>query len=989
MGVVYRARQLRLNREVALKLVLAGAHASPAVRQRFLREAESGAALSHAGVVHVYEVGEHAGLPFIALELCPGGTLADKLAGTPLPPNDAAALAERLARAVHTAHERGVIHRDLKPANVLLSADGTPKIADFGLAKLIDSTSGITATGSVFGTPSYMAPEQAHGDPTAVGPSADVYALGAVLYECLTGRPPFKGATAAETIHQVIYQQPVPVRALNSAVLIDLETVCMKCLEKEPARRYGSAAMLGDDLARFLSGRPVMARPVGPANRAWRWTRRNPVLAGAVATVTLSLLTGAAVSYSHYRAADKARAQAVGEATAKDEALARLSAETQAKDDALKQLIAEKAATEDAYLDGLIRPLRSSTTSGSETLRAEEVEVLSALAAAPSERLRLRFVERAFGSPTGCAKIAALRSEVVWAIVGLDREAAVRLRAVVRAHLQKSSPDSHVSLACAFLTEVLPAGDPDLDHRAAQVLYTRLPVERDTGTKANLVVAIYTLARRLSPPDSLAFSRTVVDRLGIETDRTPLLNCVGTLAILAEQLRPAEVAPLARSIVQRLTVERDSFARHYLADSVAAMSRMLSRAEAAVLVRLVAERAKSEQNAFALGAMARAVAALAKRIEAADAAMLCHPLARALAERAAAPRAANDVSYLAEGLADVAGHLNPAEATTVCGPLVRSLITEIVGAEPTSGPGLKTGRLEALAKRMGPEEASHWARIVAGQMETEKNAHTLANLAEALSALTGPLDRKTATAVSAPQVGNLTSRIAADRSAKSLQGLAHAAAYLAVALSPSEAGPLARTLVDRLPSVTDFATRLEVVKAVAALAERLDPPDAAQICGPLVKTLSARSLAEQRPLEADSLAESVGRLAVHLRPNEASVVCAPLAEAVAKRTAAARDRSDSWYSAQATSHLAKSMADSDLVALLRSYGLFREIHGAVTAELLSRFDTSAELALAASPAATRALRPQKLASFWEFAAWAEAHRPDLDLKSRPSLPVPK
>jgi WD40 repeat protein/tRNA A-37 threonylcarbamoyl transferase component Bud32 len=301
MGVVYKARQAKLNRLVALKMILSGAHAGSAERQRFLAEAEAVARLQHANIVQIHEVGEADGHPFFSLEFCPGGSLAAELEGTPLPPLEAAGLVETLARAMHAAHGAGVVHRDLKPANVLLGADGTPKVTDFGLAKKLDDTAGQTASGTIMGTPSYMAPEQAGGRLKEVGPATDVYALGAVLYELLTGRPPFRAATPLDTVLQVISEEPVPPGRLNPKVPRDLETVCLKCLQKEPARRYASAEALADDLRRFLEERPITARPVGAWERAWRWCRRNPWLAGLAASVAALLLvltgvaTGAAI----------------------------------------------------------------------------------------------------------------------------------------------------------------------------------------------------------------------------------------------------------------------------------------------------------------------------------------------------------------------------------------------------------------------------------------------------------------------------------------------------------------------------------------------------------------------------------------------------------------------------------------------------------------------------------------------------------------------
>jgi hypothetical protein len=296
MGVVYKARQLSVNRDVALKMLRDDAFADPEDRARFRKEAEDVARLVHPHIVRVYDSGEHRGRPFFSMEQVDGDSLDRKLAGTPLPPRAAAELVETLARAVAYAHERKLIHRDLKPANVLLAADGTPKVTDFGLAKRLEGEAGSSQSGPIVGTPSYMPPEQAAGRTREVGPAADVYALGAILYECLTGRPPFKAATPLGTVLQVLGEEPVPPRQLQSTMPRDLETICLKCLEKDPTKRYATATALADDLRRFQAGQPVAARPLGRWGRAAKWARRNPAVAGLLAAVAALLVLGTAVA---------------------------------------------------------------------------------------------------------------------------------------------------------------------------------------------------------------------------------------------------------------------------------------------------------------------------------------------------------------------------------------------------------------------------------------------------------------------------------------------------------------------------------------------------------------------------------------------------------------------------------------------------------------------------------------------------------------------
>jgi tetratricopeptide (TPR) repeat protein len=312
VGAVYEALQKSLNRRVALKMLLAGSCAGTEERTRFRTEAEAMGRLHHVHIVPVHEVGESDSRPYLVMELIHGRSLAQHLSGTPLSPRAAAALVEKLALATDYAHRQGIVHRDLKPANVLLQMEDstiriepivpaqsssaivesvTPKITDFGLAKLLAGDAGLTQSDAFVGTPSYMAPEQAEHS-RDVGPAADIYALGAILYEMLTGRPPFRGETVLETLLQVKGVEPVPPSRLRPNVPRDLTTICLKCLQKDPARRYLTANELAEDLQRFLAEMPITARPVGTLERSWRWCCRKPAIAGLLAGITLVLTGG-------------------------------------------------------------------------------------------------------------------------------------------------------------------------------------------------------------------------------------------------------------------------------------------------------------------------------------------------------------------------------------------------------------------------------------------------------------------------------------------------------------------------------------------------------------------------------------------------------------------------------------------------------------------------------------------------------------------------
>ncbi|HKB02789.1 MAG TPA: serine/threonine-protein kinase, partial [Gemmataceae bacterium] len=335
MGVVYKARQLSVNRVVALKMILAGRFASDTDVQRFRQEAEAAANLDHPNVLPIYDVGEVEGRSYFTMKLVEGGSLAELLKSSPRTSvRGLVDLLIKVARGVHYAHQRGVLHRDLKPSNILLVEAGTPVIADFGLAKKVEGDSSLTQSGSVLGTPSYMAPEQARGS-KAITTAADTYSLGAILCEVLTGRPPFRGESVAQTLRMVEEQEPARPRWLNPQCDPDLEAVALKCLEKDPASRYETAGALADDLARWLRNEPVTARRAGPGRRAWKWMRRNPAVTVLALNIVLALLAGASISAVYAVKADK-RAK---EAATNEQAARRQEQIVRYREEALKDVL--------------------------------------------------------------------------------------------------------------------------------------------------------------------------------------------------------------------------------------------------------------------------------------------------------------------------------------------------------------------------------------------------------------------------------------------------------------------------------------------------------------------------------------------------------------------------------------------------------------------------------------------------------------------------
>jgi hypothetical protein len=1000
-GIVYKARQVTLNRLVALKMIADGRLATPELVQRFRLEAEAAAGLEHEGIVPVYEVGAHDGQHYFSMKLIEGGSLTAHVERFVRDPRAAAALMVQVARAVHHAHQRGVLHRDLKPGNILLDAKGQPHVTDFGLAKLLEAgrratTEGKpeTISGAVLGTPGYMAPEQARGL-KGVTTAADVYGLGAVLYELLTGRPPFRSDAPLDALVQVVEREPERPRSLDPCIDRDLETVCLKCLEKEPGRRYGTAEAVAEELERWLDGRPILARPAGRVERMWRWCRRNPAVAALTAAVVLSLVTGTVLSTVFaMRAADKAELAEKRESE---------------KDAALRR-------TEEALADGLLRPQGIA----GEGVNVFEWQALTDLASLPREqaRVRLLLVEQALGNEIKAGQLRRRLEPALQAAVGTVPETRRQITDFAKGAVRDEGRPLSIRFVAARILVELDAEEGDATQPVASVLLQELLTSDWHTDRDDALRAIRQLAGRAAPQSASVVARQAVG-LVPKSDVNQLKALSRAAAEVAEKADPETTRALSTAIARRALelipnvahqalelAKNDQHAGEWnsLSEVVAAVAEKgdpdAIRTVVAVFARQTLEMVMGNavDNGFGRSVSGPALAAVTGHVDL-EAATAITRKALELVPKAKAVQ----LSELSQVMAAVAGKADPELTRLAATAVVRralellseahedeledvSVVVAAVGEK--GGPDATRPLAAAIARRVlklwpqHPRRPQKVMAVVAPHLDQETATTLTRQLIELVSKadaneLESLTDAMTVAEKADPETTRAAAAAISRRALDLFKGNEHLVrlAEWVARLDWEAAAALTRQALELVPKAD--ADQLSSLSRIIAVADRKGHPEAARAAA-VVIARRARELLALKLLPGASVEETPGdtwHIVYALHAAQDRVEWAPQPEAVAELGCQLLFQGDSqdnrvWDEAKrlpaVLGSLLRGASVESLVHLLKHpacVGLMRE---AVLRELGRQHDRS-------------------FRSVWDAVAWLQQHRPDIDLNSPPRL----
>jgi hypothetical protein len=1056
MGVVYRARQVSLNRVVALKVIRGDKLADLSSPQRgewfnrFRNEAEAVADLDHPNIIPIHEVGVYEGRPFFCMKLVEGGSLKDHLEHHVADPRASARLLATVARAVHHAHQRGILHRDLKPGNILLDPEGRPYVTDFGLVKRLEGGDTLTQDGALLGTPEYMAPEQARGEKRP-STAVDVYSLGAILYTLLTGAPPFRGETPLEIMRQLTEEEPEPPRAQNARVDRDLETICLKCLHKEPDRRYDSADALASDLESWLAGEPIQARPVGRFERVVKWIRRRPGVAALLAAVVIALTGGGSLStYFAIQAgkrAEEARDHARTANTAREE-------------------------LEVTLASNLFRPIGHRP----EPPGLFEAEVFWELGTIANDRVRLRFLEKALENGESASRYTRRIDLVVQAAVGLDLSRRQQARQLLLTRLRDRDHDFRVQAACLHLGIALGEDDPEFTKNAVRTLLgaldraadsqgmllqsralralaeqfdsgqaakaVRKTLEqkaRDSETRHELAEAFKTLAGKLDRDQATTIAQKLVASLDNRDARFDLRFSAAVLLALAPRLDRDQATRLVAAVAAKagheiphgFYVENDDSE----AGVFQALTGWLERGQAEQVAAqigqtLVQEMAQTEQNqlfphlAQALDLVtgrldeiqtgrliAQATQVLVERMERARWAVECHDFARAfhlLVRRLERDQAGKRVDRAARELARRMGQAarevaDQKDRTSDLGDLVSLALA-----------------FELLADRLDRGQADQWAASpaqVAADRMTQVDGNDLECLTLIFQALVGSLARDRAATLATKPAEVIVERMG-NSTPYEFDHLVKAFAALARGLDQTQARRLAlrasQVLAERMDRGPDNGWLKELVKALRILAGWLDRGDARRLAARAAEVLTERLGQATHPADL-FLASGGSALAGLLEPDHASRLATQVVRAaqriMERLPAEPMARPDEPY-------FLRQRTAGFIEPLVADLGQDRAVE--VAARIVEQMAQTVFPGTRTPPvndleALAVRLEPQQLVdllknpfcvgparevilqqlgrrlnqpftSVWDFITWAQEHEPELDLHTPPRRP---